>query len=137
MCFLFQHFDRSCPGGEKLNDDLRILEHRFGQDFIELEINFPAGDAYPANPFMVRVVSPRCKWYTGMVVFFDRHYVSNLKYYLAHNEWFGMWAGLRPCYSWRDCLFGDLNYWNRPGMLATRIDSRKYLGGRPIQLHSL
>ena len=49
----------NCAGGKDLNDDLRQLYRKHGQDHILLEISFPAD--YPTHPFMLRIVSPRCK----------------------------------------------------------------------------
>lgn len=64
-----QDFDNSCPGGHQLNADLLALKQSYGQDYIELEVGFPPGDEYPAHPFILRVVSPRCRWYTGVSPF--------------------------------------------------------------------
>lgn len=60
-------FDGDQPAGAALNEDLRLLEEMHGQDHLLLEIQFPSGDAYPLQPFFLRVVSPRCVMYTGHV----------------------------------------------------------------------
>lgn len=59
-------FDDDLPGGRALNQDLAALAQRFGpqHDHILLELRFPPAD-YPSKPFLLRVVSPRMRMYTG------------------------------------------------------------------------
>ena len=45
-------------GGKDLNSDLKKLKKQYGQDYLLMEIKFPKD--YPARPFALRVVSPRC-----------------------------------------------------------------------------
>jgi len=58
-------FDKDLPGGAALNHDLAALAQRFGpqHDCILFELRFP--DSYPSQPFLLRVVTPRCRMYTG------------------------------------------------------------------------
>ncbi|MEW5316517.1 MAG: hypothetical protein WDW38_007887 [Sanguina aurantia] len=60
-------FDSDLPAGAALNEDLRQLQISHKQDYISLEVHFPPGDGYPALPFFLRVVTPRCVMYTGHV----------------------------------------------------------------------
>lgn len=60
-------FDVDTPAGAAMNRDLQALKRSKGQDFMLLEIQFPAGDSYPSSPFFLRVVTPRCVMYTGHV----------------------------------------------------------------------
>mmetsp|Transcript_22343 Transcript_22343/g.68784 ORF Transcript_22343/g.68784 Transcript_22343/m.68784 type:complete len:190 (+) Transcript_22343:208-777(+) len=62
--FKVRNFDEDCAGARNLNADLAKLKRR-DHDFILMEIQFP--EDYPRNPFFVRLVSPRMKWYTGHV----------------------------------------------------------------------
>ena len=65
-------FDTSTNGGAALNADLRELVARYRSvdpsvtDAVTIEVRFPYA-AYPREPPFVRVVSPRCRWYTGHV----------------------------------------------------------------------
>ena len=63
--FELSNFDESNPAGQHLNSDLQQLKLRHGQGFLQMEVNFP--EAYPCDPPFLRVVSPRCVWYTGHV----------------------------------------------------------------------
>lgn len=63
--FELSNFDESVPAGQQLNSDLRQLQLQYGQDFLLMEVTFP--EAYPHEPLFLRVVSPRCVWYTGHV----------------------------------------------------------------------
>lgn len=63
--FELSNFDDSIPAGQQLNSDLKQLKLRYGQNFLLMEVNFP--EAYPHEPLFLRVVSPRCIWYTGHV----------------------------------------------------------------------
>ena len=58
-------FHDSIPAGRQLNEDLQQLKAQHGQDFLLMEITFPQN--YPQEPPFLRVVSPRCVWYTGHV----------------------------------------------------------------------
>lgn len=60
-------FDEDTPAGADVNRDLRQLKCSSGQDFVLIEIQFPGGDSYPAAPFFLRVLTPRCRLYTGHV----------------------------------------------------------------------
>ncbi|CAD7697949.1 unnamed protein product [Ostreobium quekettii] len=60
-----KNFDDDVPGGRQLNQDLAQLAARHGQDHLAMEITFP--EDYPQQPFFIRVVTPRCRWYTGHV----------------------------------------------------------------------
>ena len=57
------NFDNDVPAGRKLNEDLNQLGLAFGQDFLLMEATFPP--EYPDKPFFLRVLSPRCRMYTG------------------------------------------------------------------------
>lgn len=63
--FELSNFDESTPAGQQLNSDLKQLKLRYGQGFLLMEVTFP--EAYPHEPLFLRVVSPRCVWYTGHV----------------------------------------------------------------------
>eukprot|EP00195_Chlamydomonas_chlamydogama_P008603 CAMPEP_0202891176 /NCGR_PEP_ID=MMETSP1392-20130828/1308_1 /ASSEMBLY_ACC=CAM_ASM_000868 /TAXON_ID=225041 /ORGANISM="Chlamydomonas chlamydogama, Strain SAG 11-48b" /LENGTH=906 /DNA_ID=CAMNT_0049574859 /DNA_START=9 /DNA_END=2729 /DNA_ORIENTATION=+ len=63
--FHLSNFDEDTAGGKQLNLDLKQLERRHGQGHILMEIAFP--EDYPTQPFFLRVVRPRCCWYTGHV----------------------------------------------------------------------
>lgn len=63
--FKVKNFDEDIPGGRSLNQDLRYLSRKFGQDHLLMEITFEHD--YPTTPFFLRLVSPRCEWYTGHV----------------------------------------------------------------------
>ena len=63
--FKLAGFDDDLPGGRALNEDLARLAAQFGQDHLLCEVSFPSD--YPASPFALRVVRPRCVWYTGHV----------------------------------------------------------------------
>lgn len=63
--FELSNFDDSSSAGQRLNSDLQQLKLQQGQGFLLMEINFP--EAYPSEPPFLRVVSPRCVWYTGHV----------------------------------------------------------------------
>ncbi|GIL62694.1 hypothetical protein Vafri_16872 [Volvox africanus] len=63
--FKVKNFDDDIPAGKQLNRELQELANKCGQDYILMEILFPAD--YPTNPFFLRVVSPRCVMYTGHV----------------------------------------------------------------------
>mmetsp|Transcript_27898 Transcript_27898/g.89958 ORF Transcript_27898/g.89958 Transcript_27898/m.89958 type:complete len:236 (+) Transcript_27898:66-773(+) len=55
------NFDEDSSGGRDLNADLKRLK----DPWIQLEITFP--EDYPRNPFFLRLVRPRMRWYTGHV----------------------------------------------------------------------
>jgi len=59
-------FDTSCPGGKTLAEDLEKLKASHGTDNILVEVSFPHGE-WPVFAPLVRVVRPRCVWYTGHV----------------------------------------------------------------------
>ena len=63
--FKMRHFDDDTPGGAALNGDLARLGREWGVDHLQLEALFPPN--YPAAPFLLRLVYPRCCWYTGHV----------------------------------------------------------------------
>ncbi|GMH34444.1 hypothetical protein BSKO_02278 [Bryopsis sp. KO-2023] len=63
--FKVKNFDEDIPGGAALNADLRKLNEKHQQDHLLLEATFPMD--YPTEPFFLRVISPRCVWYTGHV----------------------------------------------------------------------
>lgn len=53
-----------CPAaGRLLNEDLAQLWYKHERDHLLLEAAFPS--SYPDAPFTLRVVQPRCVWYTG------------------------------------------------------------------------
>lgn len=60
-------FDEGMPAGDAVNQDLQELKSSHGQDYMLMEVQFPGGEEYPTAPFFLRVVSPRCKMYTGHV----------------------------------------------------------------------
>ena len=60
-----KNFDQDVPGGRQLNQDLAELQRNHGMDHILLEVLFP--EDYPNQPPFVRVVAPRCQYYTGHV----------------------------------------------------------------------
>lgn len=63
--FHLKNFDEGLQGGRNLNKDLRDLKEQHGQDHLLMEVTFP--NTYPAKPFFLRLVSPRCETYTGHV----------------------------------------------------------------------
>lgn len=63
--FRLHSFDDSLPGGAALNADLARLGRQCGQSWLACEAIFPPD--YPSRPFLLRLVSPRCCWYTGHV----------------------------------------------------------------------
>ena len=63
--FELKNFDDSVVAGHQLNQDLQQLKSQHRQDFLLMEVTFP--QAYPQEPPFLRVVSPRCVWYTGHV----------------------------------------------------------------------
>ncbi|KXZ48861.1 hypothetical protein GPECTOR_25g446 [Gonium pectorale] len=63
--FRVKNFDEDVAAGKTLNQDLRELARKHGQDHLLMEVQFPPD--YPTNPFFLRVVSPRCVMYTGHV----------------------------------------------------------------------
>ncbi|KAK9838239.1 hypothetical protein WJX84_000696, partial [Apatococcus fuscideae] len=63
--FRVANFDDDVPAGRKLNEDLHKLALAHGQDYLLMEATFPAD--YPEKPFFLRVLSPRCRMYTGHV----------------------------------------------------------------------
>ena len=63
--FELKNFDDSVATGHQLNQDLQQLMSQHHQDFLLMELTFP--QAYPQEPPFLRVVSPRCVWYTGHV----------------------------------------------------------------------
>jgi hypothetical protein len=60
-----KNFDDDVPGGKQLNKDLAKLKQRHGMDHLLMELQFPSD--YPNEPFFLRIVAPRCQWYTGHV----------------------------------------------------------------------
>ena len=60
-----REFDDFTLAGRQLNQDLQQLKSQHGQDFLLMEVTFPQN--YPQEPPFLRVVSPRCVWYTGHV----------------------------------------------------------------------
>lgn len=60
-------FDEDMAAGAAVNRDLQELKRSRGQDFILMELQFPGGDSYPTAPFFLRVITPRCRMYTGHV----------------------------------------------------------------------
>jgi ubiquitin-protein ligase len=62
--FELKNFDDSVATGHQLNQDLQLMSQHH-QDFLLMELTFP--QAYPQEPPFLRVVSPRCVWYTGHV----------------------------------------------------------------------
>lgn len=59
-------FDTDSQGGRDINSDLRalsLLKTSNGQDYIQMEARFPKD--YPTQPFFLRIITPRMKWYTG------------------------------------------------------------------------
>ncbi|KAG1676351.1 hypothetical protein FOA52_001146 [Chlamydomonas sp. UWO 241] len=63
--FHVSNFDPDMASGRALNADLRALAAKHGQGFILMECTFP--ENYPTEPLFLRIVSPRCMWYTGHV----------------------------------------------------------------------
>lgn len=63
--FKLKRFDDDVTGGRQLNVDLSQLAERHGQDHLLMEVSFP--EDYPQQPFFIRVITPRCRWYTGHV----------------------------------------------------------------------
>jgi len=63
--FELKNFDDSVVAGHQINQDLQQLKSQHSQDFLLMEVTFP--QAYPQEPPFLRVVSPRCVWYTGHV----------------------------------------------------------------------
>ncbi|KAK9832429.1 hypothetical protein WJX74_009995 [Apatococcus lobatus] len=63
--FKLKNFDNDCQPGRDLNADLAQLFRKKGQNHLVMEIQFP--QSYPSDPFFLRVISPRCVWYTGHV----------------------------------------------------------------------
>eukprot|EP00775_Hariotina_reticulata_P008971 gene8971-9146_t len=63
--FKLHNFDEDIPGGKDLNADLLRLKQMYGQDHLLMEVQFPKD--YPHEPLFIRVVSPRCRMYTGHV----------------------------------------------------------------------
>jgi ubiquitin-conjugating enzyme E2 Q len=63
--FKMRDFDGDLPGGAALNADLVRLAREHGQDHLLCEVTFPSD--YPSRPFALRLVTPRCEWYTGHV----------------------------------------------------------------------
>ena len=63
--FALRDFDSDMPGGAALNADLARLAREHGQDHLLCEVSFPSD--YPSRPFALRLISPRCAWYTGHV----------------------------------------------------------------------
>ena len=57
------NFDDDVPAGRQLNQDLAQLGAAHGQDYILMEAIFPP--EYPNKPFFLRVITPRCRMYTG------------------------------------------------------------------------
>lgn len=49
-----------CTAGCDLNSDLAQLKAEHGQDHLVMEATFPSD--YPASPFFLRMVTPRCVW---------------------------------------------------------------------------
>ena len=60
-----KEFDLDCPGGRQLDADLQRLARERKHDHLLMECSFPKD--YPTQPFAVRLVLPRCVWYTGHV----------------------------------------------------------------------
>lgn len=58
--FKVKAFDTDCQAGCDLNSDLAQLAAQHGQDYLLMEATFPAD--YPASPFFLRMVTPRCLW---------------------------------------------------------------------------
>ncbi|GAX74128.1 hypothetical protein CEUSTIGMA_g1577.t1 [Chlamydomonas eustigma] len=63
--FQVKNFDEDLPGGKQLNIDLLELSKTHGQDFLLMEAQFP--NDYPTMPLFLRIITPRCCWYTGHV----------------------------------------------------------------------
>jgi len=63
--FKLKDFDSDHPGGRALNADLARLQQEHGVDHLLCEVSFPRD--YPHKPFFLRLVRPRCCWYTGHV----------------------------------------------------------------------
>ena len=63
--FKLRNFDGSTAAGRNLNSDLRDLQRRHGSGFLLVELTFPF--IYPQEPPFLRVVTPRCVWYSGHV----------------------------------------------------------------------
>lgn len=63
--FKVKSFDTDCQAGCDLNADLAQLAALYGQDHLLMEATFPSN--YPEAPFFLRMVTPRCCWYTGHV----------------------------------------------------------------------
>ncbi|KAK9814694.1 hypothetical protein WJX72_010012 [[Myrmecia] bisecta] len=63
--FHLKDFDNAMAGGAALNGDLAQLKNQYGQDYLLMELKVPSD--YPQDPFFLRVISPRCMWYTGHV----------------------------------------------------------------------
>jgi ubiquitin-conjugating enzyme E2 Q len=63
--FKLADFDGDTAGGRALNGDLARLQREHGAGHLQCELLFPAD--YPSRPFLLRLVYPRCCWYTGHV----------------------------------------------------------------------
>ena len=93
--FKLRDFDPDLPGGAALNADLARLKREHGCDHLLCEANFPPD--YPSRPFLLRLVYPRCCWYTGHVTAGGSICVEALTQTGSANAW-------RPDY----CLSGLL-----------------------------
>jgi ubiquitin-conjugating enzyme E2 Q len=83
--FKLAGFDDDLPGGRALNADLARLQAEHGQSYLLCEASFPAD--YPARPFALRVVSPRCVWYTGHVTAGGSVCIEALTQTGSRNSW--------------------------------------------------
>jgi ubiquitin-conjugating enzyme E2 Q len=83
--FKLSHFDDDLPGGRALNSDLARLAAEYGQDHLLCEVSFPSD--YPARPFALRLVSPRCAWYTGHVTAGGSVCIEALTQTGSRNSW--------------------------------------------------
>jgi ubiquitin-conjugating enzyme E2 Q len=63
--FTLSDFDSDTRGGALLNADLARLQAEHGVGHLMLEATFPRD--YPTRPFLLRLIYPRCQWYTGHV----------------------------------------------------------------------
>ena len=113
--FKMRGFDDDVEGGRQLNADLARLARRHGQDSLLMEASFPA--SYPDQPFAVRVITPRCVWYTGHVTAGGSICIEALTQTGSPNAW-------RPDY----CVHGILTLIKTNMIMVERVFVRTATG---------
>eukprot|EP00884_Botryococcus_braunii_P011162 jgi/Botrbrau1/20046/Bobra.200_1s0051.1 len=139
--FKLKNFSNGMLAGFYLNQDLKTLSETYKQDHMLMEIDFPR--EYPDKPFLLRVVSPRCCWYTGHVTAGGSICTEMLSQSGSRDSWSASYTVenvLRAVIiAMLTCEVGRVNTPTGPGGTSgpLRIDLTSKWGHAPMKEYSL